>query len=169
MELRRIALVALQDEAKHSGTILMRVLVVEDQALTALAVILELERAGYQTCGPAYTAPEALALARTHRPEVALVDISLEEPIAGIELADRLHSELGTDIIFITSQVELARAHADSAFGVIAKPFSLGDVPDSVATVERIRNSHGRELRVPHGFELFDHARDSADPSREFA
>lgn len=139
----------------------MRVLVVEDQALTALAVVLELERAGYQTCGPAYTAPEALALARMHRPKVALVDITLEEPFAGIELADRLYSELGTDVIFMTSQVELARAHADSAFGVIAKPFSLGDVADSVAAVEGLRQSGSddTEVKIPNGFELFEHGR----------
>jgi CheY-like chemotaxis protein len=160
---------------KYSG-VPMRVLVVEDQALTALAVSLELERAGYQTCGPAYTASEALALARTYRPNIALVDISLEEPFAGIELADRLHSELGTDVIFITSQVELARAHSDSAFGVIAKPFALGDVPDSVAALEGLRH-HGpddTEVKIPHGFELFEHedeagARARTGQSREFA
>jgi CheY-like chemotaxis protein len=129
----------------------MRILVVEDQALTALAVVLELERAGYQTCGPAYTALEALAIARAHQPQVALIDISLEEPLAGIELADRLHAELGTDVIFMTSQVELARAHADSAVGVIAKPFTLGEVPESVAAIE------DPGVKIPRGFERFAH------------
>jgi DNA-binding response OmpR family regulator len=129
----------------------MRILVVEDQALTALAVVLELERAGYQTCGPAYTTSEALALARTHRPDVALIDISLEEPLAGIELADRLHAELGTHVIFMTSQVELAREHADSAIGVIAKPFALGEVPESVAVIDH------PGVKIPRGFEMFAH------------
>lgn len=150
----------------------MRVLVVEDQALTALAVILELERAGYQTCGPAYTTTEALALARAHRPAVALVDISLEAPRAGIELAERLHSELGIGVIFITSQVELARAHADSAFGLIAKPFALGDVPESVGAVEDLRQADSRAgvsqagVKLPQGFELFERARPRDDRQR---
>lgn len=138
----------------------MRVLVVEDQALTALAVVLELERAGYQTCGPAYTTAEALALARMHQPNVALVDISLEKPLAGIELADRLHSELGMDVIFITSQVELAREHADSAVGVIGKPFALGDVPESVAAIEKFHqhDSGTAGVKIPQGLEVFEHS-----------
>jgi CheY-like chemotaxis protein len=138
----------------------MRVLVVEDQALTALAVVLELERAGYQTCGPAYTTSEALALARAHRPKVALVDISLEEPGAGIELAERLHAEFGIDILFMTSQVELARANAHSALGLIAKPFALNDVPESVDVVASLSDRESAETasKVPEGLELFERA-----------
>lgn len=135
----------------------MRVLVVEDQALTAVAVVLELERAGYETCGPAYTSHEALALARMHRPKVALVDITLEEPLSGIQLADQLRSELGVHVIFMTSQVELARQHTDCAVGLIAKPFALRDAPDSVAAAEQLMHSRGeRGVKIPRAFELFE-------------
>jgi DNA-binding response OmpR family regulator len=144
----------------------MRILVVEDQALTALAVILELERAGYETCGPAYTSQEALALAQAHRPNIALVDITLEAPLVGLELAERFTSELGIGVIYMTSQIELARSHAHCAIGLIAKPFELGEVPDSVAMAERLMHSETRAgLKVPRGLELFEHAQATEKPS----
>jgi DNA-binding NarL/FixJ family response regulator len=50
-----------------------------------------LENAGYAVLGPAHTSAEALELARSKRPDVALIDIDLEIPEAGIGLARQLH------------------------------------------------------------------------------
>src|SRR5687768_9701583 len=68
----------------------MLILIVEDEPISALSIIAELEHAGHVTLGPAGTFEEGLELALTGHPQLALVDIDLVHKGDGIELAKRL-------------------------------------------------------------------------------
>ena len=107
----------------------MIVLVVEDEAIIAYCSAALLEDAGYAVLGPAHTSAEALELARTKRPDVALIDIDLEIPDAGIGVARQLHAQYGTAIVFTTGRWEQAQHQSDIAVAALAKPFDPAELP----------------------------------------
>lgn len=112
----------------------MIVLVVEDEVIIAYCSAAMLEDAGHVVLGPAHTAAEALELASQRRPEVALIDIDLETPGAGIGLAHQLRAHYGTAIVFTTGRLDLAHTHSDMAVGVLTKPYDPAELPTVVAS-----------------------------------
>ena len=136
----------------------MRVLVVEDDNLAARNLTAELEEAGYRVIGPACSSGEAIVLARSRCPSIALVDIDLESEGAGILLAQRLCTEFGVRVLFMTEHKTPARANASYAIGMIAKPFDFALVPEILRCVsERVRTGQMPSMRsCPLSFEPFE-------------
>lgn len=99
-----------------------KVLVVEDEAITALMVETALLDEGAYVIGPAFTVQHALALLRQHTPDVATLDFKLNgEPATQVANAlDALH------VPFLLASAYSNRSHIDlpAAAGVIAKPYS---------------------------------------------
>jgi DNA-binding response OmpR family regulator len=110
----------------------MLVLVVEDEAIIAYCAAAILEEAGFAVLGPAHTSGDALALSRGKRPDVALVDIDLEISGAGIGVAQQLHSQYGTAIVFATGRQDQATRHHDLAVAVLSKPYDPAELPGIV-------------------------------------
>jgi DNA-binding response OmpR family regulator len=140
----------------------MRVLVVEDETLSAFSLTAELEQAGHRVIGPARSSGEAIVLARSRIPSVALVDIDLECEGAGIRLAQQLCTEFDMPVIFMTEHKTTARDNASYAIGMITKPFDCAMIPD----ILRYADEHVRKGSSPSvgacsfSFELFDRKRD---------
>ena len=88
----------------------MILLVAEDEALIALVLELELRGAGHQVLGPAATPEEALALVEETRPELALIDIDLEDGGDGVALARTLRDRHGVPSLFVSGQAPDALA-----------------------------------------------------------
>ena len=68
----------------------IKVLVVEDEQLTALFIKTLLEDNGYIVAGMAMTGEDAIAKALAHRPDLILMDILLQGDMDGIEAAHRI-------------------------------------------------------------------------------
>lgn len=104
----------------------MRVLVVEDNADAREMLQVLLEMAGYDVVGAA-DGSEAIALADSHRPQVALVDIGLPG-IDGCEVCRRLRDEPWGREMFIAAQTgwgedDHRRRCADAGFDAhLVKP-----------------------------------------------
>lgn len=133
----------------------MRILIVDDEPLIAMSLSLELEEAGHEIIGPASSIETAVALARVHRVELALLDIDLQHRGDGIVLAKRMR-EMDIPALFISGQFLDAHTNGDLAMGYISKPFNPVDVARSVAVV--IAKLHGDEPPpppVPAALELF--------------
>ena len=129
---------------------MMVVLVVEDEAIIAYCSAAMLEDAGYTVLGPAHTSAEALRLARSNRPDVALIDIDLEVPDAGIGVAHQLHKQFGTAIVFTTGRSDLAQHHSDLAVAALVKPFDPAELPRIVKTAaSRPRTHFSRSSATP--------------------
>lgn len=111
----------------------MVVLVVEDEAIIAYCSAAMLEDAGHTVLGPAHTSREALELARRQQPDVALIDIDLEIPGAGIGVARHLRSQFGTAIVFTTGRMDQAQAHSDIAVLSLSKPYDPAELAGIVA------------------------------------
>ncbi|MBV6324324.1 EAL domain-containing protein [Duganella violaceipulchra] len=123
------------------------VLIVEEQAAIAADLETTLKGRGYQICGIAASAEEALALARVHRPGLALMDIRLQGTIDGVQVADILRRELDVPVIFLSGSVDDLTLQGDQA----GDPHVL--LPKS---------DHGQELEF--NFELA--AKQDAEQSR---
>jgi len=125
------------------------ILVVEDSALIAMAVATELERSGHRVLGPAVANAPALELARKTPPDLALVDIDLQGGDSGAELVRVLHAELGVSSVFVTGQGAEASADIAGALGVLAKPFKLAALRETV--VQALAYAEGGEIPATGG------------------
>lgn len=106
----------------------MRVLIVEDEAITALDLRQCIADFGYQVVGVADSCVEAIRLAEEARPDIALLDFHLKGPVDGMTTAREL-SRRAVRIIFVTAYLEQVLQHArDLATGYLAKPVSRRDV-----------------------------------------
>jgi len=124
-----------------------RVLIVEDEAITALDLSNELAGMGYEVCGVVDTAADAIRMAAEARPTLVLMDVRLAHGGDGVETARVISSRHDTAIVFLTAHSDestLARAFDVSPAGYLIKPF------------------RARDLKVAIELALAKHARDAA-------
>jgi DNA-binding response OmpR family regulator len=131
----------------------MRILIVEDEALLAMALSVSLQEAGHVVIGAAATAPSAITLADMATPDLALVDIRLRDGDSGTDVARRLHRR-GIPSLFISGQTDKARANRDSALGCLGKPCSPATVLASIEVAKAIIAGDA-PAALPRGLELF--------------
>src|SRR5436309_15328992 len=102
-----------------------KVLVVEDDYLTATGFRDILLGYGYVVTGIAATRNEAIRLVERDWPDIVLMDIMLEKELSGIEAANEIKTLHRIPVIFLTSYVDdeiLRRAKITDPFGYLLKP-----------------------------------------------
>ena len=108
----------------------MRVLVAEDETIIRLDLRDLLERSGFEVCAEARDGEEAVNLARSSQPDVAIMDVKMPK-LDGIEAARRILDERPIPIVMLTAygQDELVgRAVEAGVFGYLVKPFREQDL-----------------------------------------
>src|SRR5207253_8281978 len=108
-----------------------RVLVVEDDATTALFVKGVLGQLGYEVTGVASTGAEGIKYAESGQPHVIILDISLAGGMTGIQAGDWIRQNLDIPIIFVTAhsdEATLRQAQAVEPYGFVLKPFDKNDL-----------------------------------------
>jgi response regulator NasT len=114
----------------------MRILIAEDETIIRLDLRDLLERAGHEIVAEARDGEEAVALAREHAPELAVMDVKMPR-LDGIEAARRILDERPIPIVMLTAygQDELVgRAVEAGVFGYLVKPFREQDLMPAIAT-----------------------------------
>ena len=114
----------------------MRILIAEDETIIRLDLRDLLERAGHEVVAEARDGEEAVALAREHLPELAVMDVRMPK-LDGIEAAKTILAERPIPIVMLTAygQEELvARAVEAGVFGYLVKPFREQDLVPAIAT-----------------------------------
>ncbi len=104
-----------------------KVLLVEDEVITASALKMGLEELGYQVCPLATRADRALLIADKERPDVILMDVNLPGGINGIETAKKILALFDTKILFLTGYHDddvIAKINALNPLGYFVKPVS---------------------------------------------
>jgi two-component system, response regulator PdtaR len=105
-----------------------RILIVEDDFFIAMEAESALLSAGLTVIGVATSAEEALALARAHKPALAIMDIRLGRQRDGVEAAGDLFRELGVRCVFATAhddQQVRTRAEPFEPLGWLTKPYTM--------------------------------------------
>lgn len=123
------------------GVLTQRVLVVEDNPILALEIGSVIAEMGHVVCGTAATRREALELAESAQPTLALLDIRLADGDSGVDVARRLREDQRTlRTIFVTAfDGDLEELGARHLGQIVRKPF----------TVEAIRSAISRAVFMP--------------------
>jgi two-component system, response regulator PdtaR len=116
----------------------VRVLIAEDETIIRLDLKGLLERAGFDVCAEARDGIEAVELARSEEPDVAVLDVKMPR-LDGIEAARRILDERPIPIVMLTAygQEELvSRAVEAGVFGYLVKPFREQDLLPAIHTAK---------------------------------
>jgi two-component system, response regulator PdtaR len=105
-----------------------RILVVEDDFLVATEIEIALSNAGFDVTGVATAAEEAVALAESQQPALAVIDVRLAGESDGIQAAIEIFRKLGIRCIFATAHSDRdSRERAKPAMPLawLEKPYSM--------------------------------------------
>lgn len=106
-----------------------RLLIAEDERITALELREALEEMGHAVLAVSATAGQAISAASLHEPDLALVDVRLKGGTDGVSAAREIQDALGTPVILMTAYTDQAtRAASIQPYGFLAKPWSDEDL-----------------------------------------
>jgi len=108
-----------------------KVIIVEDDEITALNLNMSLQKHGYSVIAVCDNASQAKHKIATRSPDVIIIDISLQESNDGIELAQTIKDKYDIPFIYLTSYSDddiIAQAKRTEPYGYIVKPFDPGSL-----------------------------------------
>ncbi|MBN1537632.1 MAG: PAS domain S-box protein [Anaerolineales bacterium] len=103
------------------------ILIVEDEAISALYLKNLLTRMEYQVLDMVASGENAITKANELKPDLVLMDIRLAGEMDGIQAADSIHSKLDIPVVFLTAHLDedsMRRAMATEPAGYVPKPTS---------------------------------------------
>ncbi len=112
-----------------------KILIVEDESVVAWHVQEALHDLGHEVIAVATTAREAIQIAAEQRPDLVLMDISLQGKTDGVAAAEYLYLRLDLPVVYLTAHADeqtLHRATQTSPFGYLLKPFQAADLHSTI-------------------------------------
>lgn len=103
-----------------------KILIVEDDEVTAMNLKLSLEKQGYEIVSIADNLMQAQNKIKIYAPQLVLIDISLQKSNDGIELASYIRKKHRLPFIFLTAHSDndiINQAKLTEPYGYIVKPF----------------------------------------------
>ena len=116
----------------------MRILIVEDEALIAMALEDQLRDAGHEVYGPAATYEKALDIAEKAPPDLAFVDMLLSDGATGARVAAQLFSTWGTLSVLTSGGPADQYGWPPGTLGYIDKPCPPEALDASIRAAEQI-------------------------------
>jgi DNA-binding NarL/FixJ family response regulator len=113
-----------------------KILIVEDEAITAMELEDRLTHMGYEVTGGVSTGEAALQKIEALPPDLILMDINIRGSKDGIATAQEIRQRFDLRVIYLTAHADrnaLQRAQATTPFGYLIKPFREEDLR---ATIE---------------------------------
>jgi two-component system, response regulator PdtaR len=105
-----------------------RILIVEDDFLVSSAIEVALTQAGFEVAGIASSADEALELALSQKPDLAIMDIRLSGARDGVDAAMELFKTHGIRSVFATAHHDAEakdRARPAQPLAWVPKPYTM--------------------------------------------
>jgi CheY-like chemotaxis protein len=116
-----------------------RIVIVEDESITALYLAKQLRSLGYQVVALASSGPRAIEHALARRPHVVLMDIHLQGAMDGIEAARHIQAVAPIPVVYMSAHADAATVErfqaTTQASGFVPKPIHL---PTLHATLQRV-------------------------------
>ena len=112
-----------------------KILIVEDDQTTASVLQLYLGNMGYDIVNIATTGRDAIEMAKSHQPDLVLMDIYLGKGLNGVDAAEIISKHYHTPVIFVTSYADkatLERAKSIEPLGYINKPLRETDLKTTI-------------------------------------
>jgi DNA-binding LytR/AlgR family response regulator len=116
---------------------MLKVLIVEDEALLAMDIESMVQDAGHAIVGEAASVREVAALPADIWPTLALVDIQLDEGSNGLDASAVIRDRWpDAAVVFVTANPGKIPKDFAGAHGVIAKPFSRNGLVTAIRFLE---------------------------------
>jgi DNA-binding NarL/FixJ family response regulator len=134
------------EDAEFDSSVQARILIVEDEFLIAMELEYRLMEAGIEVVGTAITAEEAIAIAKSEKPDLAIMDIRLAGRRDGVDAAIELYSTLGIRSIFASAHADTdtrSRAAPASPIGWLQKPYQAEELLRLLKTYYQNRDGAG--------------------------
>ncbi len=115
----------------------VKVLIVEDEYITALDIKKRLEQIGYTVAGTASTGEEALDLMSKSKPDIVLLDIILASEMDGIATANEINRRFKIPFIYMTAHMDpetIKNVKQTDPYGYIVKPVKTDDLYSAIET-----------------------------------
>ena len=126
-----------------------KLLIVEDEPIVAIDLREEVEEFGFEVTGLAESADAALYSIEEEKPDLVLMDISIEGSMDGIQAARVLRDLYDVPVIFLTAFSDpetLSRAARETPYGYLTKPFKTRDLQAALKT-GIYKANHDAEVR----------------------
>ena len=114
----------------------INILIVEDEAISAMALRYAVERIGCRVVAAVDTGEAAIREAEKQRPDLVLMDTRLRSEMTGVEAANRIWEQLGIRSVFVSaySASELEKDYRGaSPMMLLVKPVMDGDLERLIA------------------------------------
>jgi DNA-binding response OmpR family regulator len=144
---------------------MLKVLIAEDDLMIADMLEDGLMKNGYEVCGIARTVIDAVALARLHRPDLAVIDMRLADGGLGTEIVTQL-ADPWIGVLYASGNIGQVLTMADRD-ACIAKPYHINDLLQALDIVAGIAIAGiVATPPLPHGFQLLHERKQLYEPSR---
>ncbi len=115
----------------------LRMVIVEDEAITQMQLRMILTRQGVDIVGAGINGEQGVDLARKHLPDMILMDIKMATNTDGLEATRRILAERKTCVVMLTAYEEYKEeAERIGACGYIMKPI------DSVTLIPQLSRAY---------------------------
>ena len=113
-----------------------RILIVEDEIITAMDLTRQLEDMGYVVVDIITKGQEAIEKAAMYHPDLLLMDIMLDGDVDGIEVAEQT-KELDIPVVYLSAYTDkntVERAEKTSPYGYLPKPYQANELHSTIET-----------------------------------
>ncbi|MCG6553703.1 MAG: diguanylate cyclase [Candidatus Magnetominusculus sp. LBB02] len=112
-----------------------KVMIVEDEGLTAAYIQDIVEGLGYVVVAHEYSGEDAVESAVKHAPDLILMDIKLQGRMDGIEASHEIRKRMSVPIVYLTAHSDkaiLERAKVSQPYGYVLKPFNSKELQSNI-------------------------------------
>ena len=141
---------------------MLKVLIAEDDLMIADMAEEILVEHGYEVCGIARTVAEAVALARRHKPDLAVLDLRLADGGLGTEIAAQLRLLAGSVSFMPPATCRSVMLTAADGDACLSKPYRSADLVRGLEIVAEIVATGKASPPFPRGFQVLQPA--TSDP-----
>ncbi len=131
MVISRISFSQVYDEGMGNR----KILIVEDEMITALDLRNQLGQAGYSVSGLANSGEDALRMSEEFKPDLILMDVRLAGAMNGIETSRRIQETTSIPVIYLTAYPDVflkAPHQMQPPYLCVSKPFSFPDLKTAI-------------------------------------
>ena len=126
----------------------VKILIVEDELLIAESLAAKLENLGYEVVDTVVSGEAAIQAFREWEPDLALLDIDLEGPMDGIEVAEAIHQLRPVPFIYLSDlsdRVTTKRAKYTGPAAYMVKPYNERELAVAIELALHKFSSGGEE------------------------
>lgn len=134
--------------------LVLKVLIVEDDLMSADMTEETLVGHGYEVCGIARSVGEAVTLGLHHKPDLAVVDLRLADGGLGTDIVAQLGAVGQLGVLYATGDPAQVILTASDGHACLAKPFGSGELLRGLEIVADLVSTGAASSPLPHGFQV---------------